>query len=428
VRKRADFLTGNAERDRRNVDLLLGAVEGLYGRADLDALMRSAVDGAIQVTGAQRGLLLLPTAEGRLAVRVARKSDGAELPRDLRYSRSVVDRVWNSGEAYVALDHQTRTGAAANLGQSILDLRLLSVLAAPLRAKDRPIGVLYVDSTAAAKAFNDADRTVFEALAGLAGVAIESARMAAEEAEARRLAQEMDVARKIQLSLLPRDPVAPSGYDVAAAGRSCAETSGDYHDVIPLEDGTLALVVGDVAGHGLGAALFMASARALLRTLLHTGDPIAAFAGVNAFLCRDMPEGSFMSLFAGVLRPRERRLDYVSAGHNPPLLRRRDGAVVELGRTGPVLGVVSGFSYPTAQAPPLEPGDALLLYTDGLFEARDPRDELYGEDRMRDSLARHAAASPRALPVLEGVLADLDAFAAGRAADDDVTAIVLRVL
>jgi sigma-B regulation protein RsbU (phosphoserine phosphatase) len=429
VRKRADFLTGNADRDRRNVDLLLGAVEELYGRAELDALMRSAVDGAIQVTGAQRGLLLLPGPDGALGVRMARKSDGLDLPpKDLRYSRSVADKVWSTGEAHVALDHQTRSGAAANLGQSILDLRLLSVLAVPLRAKDRPLGVLYVDSTAAVKAFNDSDRMVFESLAGLAGVAIERARMAAEEAEARRLAQEIDVARKIQLSLLPKDPEAPKGYDLATAGRSCAETSGDYHDVIPLDGGALALVVGDVSGHGLGAALFMASVRALLRTLLHTrNDPVAAFSGLNAFLCRDMPDESFMSLFLGVLDPGAKRLRYVSAGHNPPLLWRKDADLAELARTGPVLGVVPDFEYRMAEAPALVPGDALLLFTDGLYESQDPAKEIYGEDRLHASLARHAAASPLAKPVLDGVLGDLDAFTAGRPADDDVTCIVLRV-
>jgi sigma-B regulation protein RsbU (phosphoserine phosphatase) len=285
-----------------------------------------------------------------------------------------------------------------------------------------------VDSTAAVKAFNDSDRMVFESLAGLAGVAIERARLAAEEAERQRLSQEIDVARKIQLSLFPKDPEAPPGYDLATVGRSCAETSGDYHDVIPLEEGAVALVVGDVSGHGLGAALFMASVRALLRTLLHTvRDPLTAFSGLNTFLCRDMPDESFMSLFLGVLDPPAKRLRYVSAGHNPPFLWRPDGTVLELERTGPVLGVVEEFAYRMAEAPPLQAGDALLLYTDGLFEARNAANDIYGEERLRESLARHSSSTGRARPVLEGVLADLDAFTGARPADDDVTGVVLRV-
>jgi sigma-B regulation protein RsbU (phosphoserine phosphatase) len=429
VSRRAAFLTGDASRDGRNVDLLLGAVEELYAREDLAASMRSAVDGAVAVTGAQRGFLLLPGPGGALAVRVARDRGGTDLPASARWSRSTADRVWSTGQPYVELRHETRSGAAANLGQSILDLRLLSVLAVPLRAKDRPLGVLYVDSTAGVKSFDDTDRTVFETLAGIAGVAIERARLAAEEAASRRLAQEVDVARKIQRSLLPRDPVAPPGYDLATEGRSCAETSGDYLDVVPLADGGLALVVGDVSGHGLGAALFMASARALLRTLLHTQrDPVAAFSGLNAFLCRDMPDESFMSLFAAVLEPAGRRVRYVSAGHNPPLLWRPDGSLRELERTGPVLGVLSDAEFGLAEGPSLAPGDALVLYTDGLVEAQDPAREIYGEDRMRASLARHAASHLGAKPVLDGLLADLDAFAAGRPADDDVSCVVLRAV
>jgi sigma-B regulation protein RsbU (phosphoserine phosphatase) len=118
----------------------------------------------------------------------------------------------------------------------------------------------------------------------------------------------------------------------------------------------------------------------------------------------------------------------VSAGHGPPFLRRRDGSVVELPRTGPVLGVLADAEFGLAEAPTLEPGDALLLYTDGLVEATDGSREIYGEDRLRDSLSRRAAASPRAKPVLEGCLSDLDAFTGSRPADDDVSCILLRAL
>jgi sigma-B regulation protein RsbU (phosphoserine phosphatase) len=421
------FLTGDTHRDQRNVDLLLGAVEELYGRGDLDALVRSAVDRAIQVTGAQRGVLLLADATGGLAVRLAR-SQGRDLQRDLRYSRSVANKVWTSGKPHLTVDAEGRDGGGLALGRSILDLRLLSILAVPLPVKDRSIGVLYVDSTAQAKEFTEADRTVFEALAGLVAVAIENARLAAEEAERQRLAREMDVARKIQQSLQPRDLPAPAGYDLAAEARACDETSGDYYDAIPLGDGTVGLVVGDVSGHGLGAALFMACVRALLRTLLHTQrDPIAAFSGLNAFLCRDMPAGSFMSLFLGILDPKTDTLRYVSAGHNPPLLRRPGAPLRELERTAPVLGVVPDHVYEMTAPIALRSGDVLVLYTDGLFEARDAGGEIYGEDRLHASLERHAARAPDSKTLLAGLVADLGAHVGRRPMDDDVTCMVLRV-
>lgn len=429
------FLTGDRARDQRNVDLLMGAVVELYGRGGLDDLMRSAVDRAIAVTGAQRGVLLLPDAQGVLGVRLARHQEGRDLGVDIRYSRTVTDKVWKSGQPHLTVDAEARE-ASVDLARSIKDMRLLSILAAPLQVKDRSTGVLYVDSTLKAKEFNEGDRAVFEALAGLVAVAIEQARLAAQEAERKRLSAEVDVARMIQASLLPRNLSAPKGFDLAAEGRACVETSGDYYDAIPLEGGDVALVMGDVSGHGLGAALFMASVRALVRTLLRSvADLELAFARLNAYLCRDMPSGSFMSLFVGVLDPKASTLTWVSAGHNPPLLWRRGKPVEELGRTGPVLGVVEGQQYTAAAPMKLVGGDALLLFTDGLIEARGPLPagseeggEPYGEERLRDVMVRHAESAPGAEPVLSGVLQDFLAFVGVRPVEDDVTCLVLRVV
>ena len=426
--KTTGFLTGDRARDQRNVDLLLGAVGELYGSTGLDALLRSAVDRAIAVTGAQRGVLLLADAAGVLAVRVARHKDGRELAHDLRYSRSAVQRVWATRQPHLTIDGEGGAGAGA-LGRSVLDLRLLSILGVPLLAQDRPLGVLYVDSTATAKEFTDGDRAVFESLAGLVAVAIERARLAAEEAERKRLSSEVDVARKIQLSLHPRDFAAPPGFDLAGESRACVETSGDYHDVLHGAGGRLALLVGDVSGHGLGAALFMASARALVRTLFADAtDPVPAFRGLNAFLCRDMPGDSFMSLLAATIDPADRSLRWVSAGHNAPLLWRAGQEMRELAPTGPVLGVVPDCAYRVGGPFTLEAGDALLLYTDGLFESRGPDGEPFGEPRLQESLAAHAAETAAARPVVDGLLADLKAYLGDRPVDDDVTCVVLRVL
>jgi len=424
--KTGGFLTGDRARDQRNVDLLLGAVGELYGGKSVDEIVRHAVDRAIEVTGAQRGILLQGDDGGALRVVVARAREGKDLPLELRYSRSVAQKVWTTGRPYLTVDAEQ---GVVQAGRSITDLRLLSILAAPLAVKGKAFGVLYVDSTAVTKEFSEGDRAVFESLAGLVSVAIEQARLASEEASKKRLAAEVDVARRIQLSLMPRDPKAPPGWDLAAECRACTETSGDYHDVIPLEGGSVALVVGDVTGHGLGAALFMSCVRALLHMLLHVSpDPVAAVQALNAFLCRDMPEGHFMSLFVGILDPADATLRWVNAGHNPPMLGRASEAAVpveELPRTGPVLGVLADAVYRLAGPVTLRPGDALLLYTDGFTEARDA-DDLWGEERLVASFREHLEGAERARGVLDGVLGDLTAFVKGRPPEDDVTSIVLR--
>ncbi len=190
----------------------------------------------------------------------------------------------------------------------------------------------------------------------------------------------------------------------------------------------MALVVGDVSGHGLGAAIFMTSARAVLRSILPVrADPLEAVDGLNAYLCRDMPEGSFMSLFVGILDPKARTLAWVNAGHNAPIRVRRGREPEELGPTGPVLGVIPGFAYRRQGPMALEPGDAVFLFTDGLVEARDRGSNLYGEERLTASLYAHALAHPDASGILSGVLTDLATFVGTRPMDDDLTCMVLRV-
>jgi sigma-B regulation protein RsbU (phosphoserine phosphatase) len=420
-----DILTGEAERDRRNVTILMESVAELYGLMGLDELNRRAVDRAIKVTGAERGILLLDGDQGRLAARVARSRKGQDMPLELRYSRSVVDKVWTTGKPHQTVDAEDPS--AHSLGQSIVELRLLSIMAVPLPSRGRNLGVLYVDSTVQAKEFTQADFSVMKALGGLIALAVENARLAAAQAEKQRLERELAVARDIQQRLLPKDLPIPAGLDLAAQGHPAEETSGDYYDVIPLADGRLALVVGDVSGHGLGPALFMASTRAVLHSLLHTpASPEQIMGTLNAFLKRDMPVGSFMSLFLGVLDPRTRTLAYVSAGHNPPLLVRRGGAIEELRRTGPLLGIMDGPVYRLSPPVALASGDVLVLYTDGIYEAQSAKEEMYGEERFIASLVRYAARGTKAQDVLEGTLGDLFAFTVGRPLDDDVTCLVLR--
>jgi len=426
TRSRWDILTGDTERDRRNVEILLESVEGLYRPRESHDAISHALERAIEVTGAQRGILLLANAAGDLVVHSACDSQGGSLTAPLAYSNSVVARVWDSNRAEIMVDAADQE--LASLGQSIRDLRLLSIMATPLSAKDERIGVLYVDSTVQAKEFTRGDFAVFSALGGMVAIAIENGRLLEERAARERMARELAVAREIQQGLFPTNIESPSGFDIAAEGRSCEETSGDYYDAIPLGDGRMALVVGDVSGHGLGAALFMTQTRALLHSFLRSDlDLPGVVSNLNAFLERDMPLNAFMTLFLCVLDPQARTLQYVNAGHNPPLHVRGLGQVDAWERTGPLLGVLDEAVFELSEPVPLESGDVVMLYTDGIFEAHSLANEMYGEDRFRDSLVAHTEAQPQARGILDGVLRDLASFCEGRALDDDVTSLVLRV-
>lgn len=419
-----DILTGDAERDRRNVSILMESVEALYGTEDPGALLERALDRAITVMGAERGFLLLEQPGAGLEVVVARDRAGRPLPLGERISRTVVEQVWRTGEPSLTMD--TAHPATHSLSESILALRLLSLMAVPLRARARRLGVLYVDSTARAREFTKGDLAVFKALGGIIGLSVEGARLMEERAEKERLLRERQVARQVQQGLLPKALPVLEGFDLAALGRPCDETSGDYYDVIPLAEGRLALAVGDVSGHGLGPALLMASTRALLHVLLRVQpDLVRVMTELNEQLARDMPDNAFVSLFVARLDPAAAVLEYVSAGHNPPLLARADGRIEELPRTGAVLGVTTALGFEASAAWRLAPGDALMLYTDGLYEAQDAAGRMYGEERLKASLQRHADGARSAGEVLDGVVGDLLAHTQEVPLADDLTCLVL---
>jgi serine phosphatase RsbU (regulator of sigma subunit) len=422
-----DILTGDRQRDERNVRILLESVQELYGTLDHEETLVRAVDRAVLVTGAERALLLIGGTGGGLEVRVARGRGGKALGTDARFSQSVATRVWSTGVPSVTIDTADQRGTS--LSESLLALRLVSVMAVPLPVRGENLGVLYVDSTARVREFTPGDLVTFQALAGFVALAVERARLREEQAEKERLQREREVARQVQQGLLPRELPQPPGFELAALGRPCDETSGDYYDAIPFAEGSLALVVGDVSGHGLGAALLMASTRALVHSFLQQQrDLVVVMSAVNAFLERDLPDNAFMSLFLGALDPERRELLYVSAGHNPPLLHRTSGSVQELVRTGPVLGVTRRARFLRSDIVDLQPGDVLLLYTDGIFEARNGDGEMYGEARLRAAFAQRALAGARAREIVDGLLGDLLAFVGDQALEDDVSCLVLRVL
>lgn len=421
----ANPFSGDPERDRRNFAILMEAIGDLFGPHGLQELMQNAVDRAILVTEAERGILLLDDGETTTPA-VARDNQGQDLPLGLRYSQSVVDRVRESAEAYKTVDAADPT--AASLGASVLELKLLSIMATPLAVKGERLGALYVDSTVHTKEFTHADFDLFRTLGDMIAMAVLFARLNAEAAEKERIEQQIALAGQVQGRLLPKNPTAPSGYDLAGRGRPCEEMSGDYYDVIPLADDRVALVVGDVSGHGIGPALYMSSTRALIRGLMGEGrDALTVVGSLNRFLAQDMEDSSFMSLFLGVLDPGARQLRYASAGHNPPLIVRAGGGIEELGCTGPVLSVLEDAQYRLSDPIDLSSGDALALYTDGIYEAHAEDGSMYGEDRFRDSLDRHVRAGNPAVGVVDAVLADLDAYCCGRPLDDDITFLVLRV-
>ncbi len=244
-------------------------------------------------------------------------------------------------------------------------------------------------------------------------------------AEKERLASEMAIAAALQQSVLPARPPQYPGWDIAGLTLPARETGGDFYDYLQLPKGKLGFLVADVSGKGLPAALFMLSTRSALRTLATSGvGPARMLKRANRLVAEDAGDsGTFVTLFYGVLDPASGLLRYANAGHNPPLVLRLGGEVLELGRTGIPLGALEESSYRQGELI-LQPGESLVLYTDGVTENPDADNQEFGTRRLTELAL--ALADRDAHATVERIKQDVFAFGGGQVQFDDLTLMVIK--
>lgn len=261
---------------------------------------------------------------------------------------------------------------------------------------------------------------VAESFAAMLGAVLGARKVAA-------LGKELSMAQAIQRQILPERPVDLAGYDVAARYFACGAVGGDYFDYVPLADGRTMVVVADVSGHNLASGMVMVGARAMLRTLSSLHDrPEQVFGVLAERMYGDlMRTERFLTAAAVALRPNGRAVDYVSAGHNDLFVYRASADRVEaVPSDSTILGFLPSPVYEARQLL-LEPGDCLLLYTDGIPEATDEAGEMFGEERLAAVFAQ-LAPNRSAQRIVDGIVQELDAFRRGQKGTDDVTAVVVR--
>lgn len=247
-----------------------------------------------------------------------------------------------------------------------------------------------------------------------------------EASERGRLEQEMTIARDIQMELLPRTFPRIPGLDMFAFTVPARHVGGDCYDVIDVGDGRLALTIGDVSGKGTPAAILMANVQAAVRALSESGIPAdQLITRVNKLVHNFTEESAFITFFYCVLDTRTGDLRYVNAGHNPPCVFRADGSKEYLHRGGLVIGIMPGAEYEEGRTV-LAPGDDLVLYTDGITEAVNPEEEMFGEERLEALLAEHRHASAREIE--EYVYSGIRDFVGAAAQSDDLTMVVVKLM
>ncbi len=391
---------------------------------DLDEVLRRVMDEVITVTRAERGFVMIRQPGGDFRFGAARGLEQVSVDSpEFQVSRGIVDRVAAEGKSLLTSDAQQEAWLASRQSVRILGVR--AILCVPLEVKGHVDGVIYVDSRLQSGVFSPDDLSMLQGIAASAAIAIENARLYQVAVEKGRLERELQLARQVQSSLLPQSLPTISGWETASYWQPAREVSGDFFDFVTFRDGTLGLVIGDVTDKGMPAALFMASARSVVRASAAASyDPVSAVEQANATLAEEAPGGMFVTLLLVKLAHDHGSVQVVNAGnHRPILYRASSDELVDLGAPGLPLGIDPAFVYTPAEEL-LLPGDFLLLHTDGLTDATDAHQSLFGMDRLRRVLFDHRRAP--AADLVERLRLAVASFIGASPPYDDVTLVLAR--
>lgn len=369
---------------------------------------------------ASRLVILLRDKKGEAPEQIAVRHLGVPTREPLALSTTILNTVLDDCQSVVTRDASEDPRFSAQ--ESVLVQSIRSAMAVPLFDNEKVLGVLYADTTDIRVEYNEEHLEVFTVLANMAAVKISNARLLESEAQRLRMQQELATATRIQQSLLPPAPNM-RGYACAARVETCFEVGGDLYDFHQRADGRWVIVIGDVSGKGMGAALLMSSTVTSARVLYNScTDPAELVTRLNDVLFRSTEPGRFVTLFVGCLDAASGELTYCNAGHNAPLVFG-EGATRQLEATGIPVAMMESFPY-TAASTTIGSGETLALYSDGIPEAM-CGDEFFGDDRLEDVLGK-ASAAPDLDSATRNVIVTVDAFASGTPRADDITLVLVR--
>lgn len=416
--------------DLAQMAAILDGLRALGSGRVLEEVLTLVIDSALDATRAERGFIMLDN-QGTLEFKVARGRGRVHLPgTSFTTSEKIPRRVFESGTSQMVADLLDGTLGADHGGTIAIGIR--HVLCVPLRvaglgtgaaASDgRVIGVLYLDGRERGTMASPTTRGTLEAFATQAAIAIESARLYAESAEKSRIERELRIAADIQRALLPEANYNGPVCDVAAASVPCRTVGGDFFDYLPLREVDLGFALGDVAGKGPPAAILAAVVQSNFVAQAPVGaDPARTMSRINTALLRRAIEARFATMCFGVLQP-DGTLQSCNAGQEPPLVIGASGQRwLDVG--GPVLGLLDGITY-DFETVQLQPGDVVVVCSDGVTEARNAAGEEFGAQRLAELVA--GCHGWKAEAVLERVLSGVARFSVGAPQADDITVLALR--
>jgi serine phosphatase RsbU (regulator of sigma subunit) len=410
----------------REVHLIEQLSVQLAAVLDVSAVGKSALDQARKLIAASRGgVLVMDEQCGRLRPVACFGGDQPPLTATCRLTASIIER----GIAEIVNDWEADPRAEESEGV------IGSLICAPLRAKQRAVGIIALANDAGTP-YSAADLKLLNTIAMQTAAAIENTLLCVEMVDAARnreqlaaIQQDLETASAIQHALIPRIfPPFPerTDFDIHAQMTAARSVGGDFFDFFLIDDDRIGVVIGDVSGKGVPAALYMAVTLTHVRTIAQQGTmPEECLLEVNRLLVREEVSSMYATCFYAILNTRSGELCYCSAGHNPPYLLRTSGTVEAVAKAGGLpLGMFDGFGYTSASVY-LAPGDALFLYTDGVPEGANPALEDFTDERLVASLRDGMSLPCR--EIIDLVMRDLLAFTAAAPQYDDITMLAVRI-
>ena len=430
----SDRHSATAVGDIRQLASLLESLRALGSGRVLDEVLALVLDAAIEVTGAERGFIMLANEMTReLEMKLARARGKITLPGNrFDTSRKIPEEVFATGELRIVADLLDGDLANAHMGTVALGIR--HVLCAPLRlvryldradlpSETKTTGVLYLDSRERGSLLSANARVALDTLATEAGVAIENARLYRQTLEQARIEHELKIAAEIQRALLPPGRHTGKFYEANGTSLPSRSIGGDFFDFTQRADGSFGFCVGDVSGKGPAAALLTAKIQGLLSAGADHGTPAEIMQTVNRGLTRRAVEAKYATVFQATLTPTG-QLNFCNAGHNPPLIFGC-GGLRRLESGGMPVGMFD-FAQWDDNREQLQPGDVLIVYTDGVTEALNTEGQEFGEERLAEiAEQRH---KEDAAAILQAIVLGVQTFARGAAQHDDVTAMVVKYI
>ena len=422
----------SAATELRQMAALLEGLRALGSGRVIDEVLALVLDSAIDVTGAERGFIMLAPRDGQLEFKLARARGHVTLPgRTFETSRKIPEQVFSTGQQKIVED--LLDGDLAQLHTGTVALGIRQVLCTPLRlvryveraeqrGADEIIGVLYLDSRDRGALKSASSQAALETLSAEAALAIENARLYREALDKAKFEQELKVAAAIQQSLLPPSNRTGAFFTTAAASVPCRAVGGDFYDYVDLPTGAFGFILGDVAGKGSPAALLAAAVLGMFSaeaTYQNSAAPLIT--RLNLGLFRRAIEARFLTTFYGIIAP-DGSFRYCNAGHNPPFLISSNG-VRRLETGGVVLGLFEQAAF-DEEALTLEPGDFIVCFSDGVSEALNEAGDEFTDDRLLACVSANRSGTPQT--ILDALLKDVRAFCGEAPQSDDVTLVMVR--